>query len=224
MTSRRRKRSNSARRWRGISRPSPVRRTARSRSQERREGLFRMPWGEQQRFNTVFDALPLLHQLLALAVRALGILLFRCWHTYHAAGLMITPEIGRKHAQHALRIEPVRLGPSGSAVDENAGGFKNMANDTMCRQQTVQPEAVTSASKQQTTFIAASSPRAARACRVEIRANKAAVSPPSIRCRCGFSHPGTRAATSHVDALSSIARRIVGLTVSIVCIVAAPSL
>src|SRR6476620_11036950 len=66
------------------------------------------------------------------------------WHTYHAAGLMITPEIGRKHAQHALRIEPVRLGPSGSAVDENAGGFKNMANDTMCRQQTVQPEAVTS--------------------------------------------------------------------------------
>src|SRR5665811_723545 len=34
--------------------------------------------------------------------------------------------------------------PSGAAVDENAGGFKNMADDTMCRQQTVQPEAVTS--------------------------------------------------------------------------------
>src|SRR4029077_1142312 len=78
------------------------------------------------------------------------------------------------------------------------------------------------ASKQQTT--SASSPRAARACRDEIRANKAAVSPPSIRCRCGFSTPGTRAARSHVDALSSIARRIVGLMVSIVCIVAAPSL
>ena len=62
---------------------------------------------------------------------------------------MITPEIGRKHAQHALRIEPVRLGPSGAAVDENAGGFKNMANDTMCRQQTVQPEAVTSRLKAQ---------------------------------------------------------------------------
>src|SRR6478736_6082474 len=65
------------------------------------------------------------------------------------------------------------------------------------------------ASKQQTTPIVASSPRAARACRDAIRANKAAVSPPSIRCRRGFSHPGTRAATSHVDALSSIARRIV---------------
>lgn len=51
------------------------------------------------------------------------------------------PRDRRKHAQHALRIEPVRLGPSGSAVD--AGWFKNMANDTICRQQTVQPEAVT---------------------------------------------------------------------------------
>ncbi|SRR5216683_5618887 len=66
------------------------------------------------------------------------------WHAYHAAGMVITPEIGRKHAQHALRIEPVRFSPSGAAVDENAGGFKNMADDTMCRQQTVQPEAVTS--------------------------------------------------------------------------------
>lgn len=57
---------------------------------------------------------------------------------------MITPEIGRKHAQHALRIEAVRFSPSGAAVDENACGFKNMADDAMCRQQTVQPEAVTS--------------------------------------------------------------------------------
>jgi len=35
-------------------------------------------------------------------------------------------------------------GPSGAAVDENAGGLKNITDDTMCRQQTVQPEAVTS--------------------------------------------------------------------------------
>jgi hypothetical protein len=82
--------------------------------------------------------------LLALAVRTLGILLFRRRHAHHAAGLVITAEIGRKPAQHALRIESVRFGPSGAAVDENAGGFKNMADDTMCRQQTVQPEAVTS--------------------------------------------------------------------------------
>jgi hypothetical protein len=60
------------------------------------------------------------------------------------SGLVITPEIGRKHPQHALRIEPVRFGPSSTAVDENAGGFKNMAGDTMRRQQAVQAEAVTS--------------------------------------------------------------------------------
>ncbi len=77
-------------------------------------------------------------------MRALGILLFRCRHAHHTAGLVITPEIGRKHAQHALCVEPVCFGPSGAAIDENAGGFKNMADDTMCRQQTVQPEAVTS--------------------------------------------------------------------------------
>jgi hypothetical protein len=71
------------------------------------------------------------------------VLLFRCRHAYHAA-VLITPEIGRKHAQHTLRIEPVRFSPSGAAVDENAGGFKNMADDTMPHQQTVQPEAVTS--------------------------------------------------------------------------------
>ena len=98
------------------------------------ERAFPDALGEQQRFNTVFDAQPLLHQLLAFAVRALGILLSGCWHAYHTAGLVITPEIGRKHAQHALRIEPVRFSPSGAAVDKNAGGFKNMADDTMCRQ------------------------------------------------------------------------------------------
>jgi hypothetical protein len=38
---------------------------------------------------------------------------------------------------------------------------------------------------------------------ISVRRGKATVSPPSIRCRCGFSDPGTRAATSHVDALSS---------------------
>ena len=85
--------------------------------------------------------------MLAFAVRALGVLLIRCWHAHHAAGLVITPEIGRKHAQHALCIEPVGFGPSGAAVDENAGGLKNITDDTMCRQQTVQPEAVTSGLK-----------------------------------------------------------------------------
>ena len=94
--------------------------------------------------DAVYVPAAFLDQVLTFTMRALGILLFRCWHTYHAAGLMITPEIGRKHAQHALCIEPVGFGPSGAAVDENAGGLKNITDDTMCRQQTVQPEAVTS--------------------------------------------------------------------------------
>src|SRR5262249_2225049 len=80
------------------------------------------------------------------------------------------------------------------------------------------------ASKQHTTPIAASSRRATRARNDEMRANKAAVSPPSIRCRCDFSDPGKRAAMSQLDALSSMARWMVGLTLSIDCIVAAPSL
>src|SRR6516162_9230033 len=85
VTSRRRRRSNSARRWRGISRPSPVRKTARSRSHERREGPFPNALGEQQCFNSVLDAKLLLHQVLALAVYAPRILLFRRRHAYHAA-------------------------------------------------------------------------------------------------------------------------------------------
>src|SRR5262249_50602964 len=57
-----------------------------------------------------------------------------------------------------------------------------------------------------------------------MRASKAAGLPPSIPCRGGFSDPGKRAAMSQLDALSSMARWMVGLTLSIDCIVAAPSL
>ena len=88
---------------------------------------------------------------------------------------MITPEIGRKHAQHAFRIEPVRFSPSGAAVDENAGGFKNMADDTMCRQQTMQPEAVTSRLEAADNVYRRVEPREQHgSCRDEIRASKAA--------------------------------------------------
>ena len=47
---------------------------------------------------------------------------------------------------------------------------------------------------------------AARARNVSTSASSAAVSPPSIRCRLGFSTPGRRAATSQAERLSSIAR------------------
>src|SRR5262249_15769961 len=65
--------------------------------------------GEQQCFNSVLDAQLLLHQVLALAVYTLRILVLRRRHAYHAAALAITPKIGREHAQHAYSIEPLRL-------------------------------------------------------------------------------------------------------------------
>jgi hypothetical protein len=80
-------------------------------------------------------------------VYALGILVFRRRHAYHAAALAITPKIGREHAQHAYGIEPVRLGPSGAAIDEDAGRLEHIVGDTMRRQQTVQPEPITSCLK-----------------------------------------------------------------------------
>jgi hypothetical protein len=41
-------------------------------------------------------------------------------------------------------------------------------------------------------------------------ASKAVASPPSIRCRLDLSAPGMRAATSHVEQLSSIAKWMTG--------------
>src|SRR5438477_4153157 len=79
-----------------------------------KRGPFANALGEQQRFNAVLDPEPFLHQALALAVSALGVFLFRRRHTYHAAALTITPQIGRKHAQHTHSIEPVSLGSAGA--------------------------------------------------------------------------------------------------------------
>src|SRR5215472_15851540 len=127
--------------------PVTVRKTARSRSHEPRGGPFPNALGEQQCFNSVLDAKLLLHQVLALAVYALGILVIRRRHAYHAAALAITPKIGREHAQDAYGIEPVRLGPSGAAIDEDAGRLEHIVGDTMRRQQTVQTEPITSCLK-----------------------------------------------------------------------------
>jgi hypothetical protein len=44
-------------------------------------------------------------------------------------------------------IELVRLGSSGAAVDEDAGRLQHIVGHTMRRQQTVQPEPVTSGLK-----------------------------------------------------------------------------
>src|SRR5262249_60824817 len=86
-------------------------------------------------------------KLLPHAVCALGLPVFRLRHAYHAAALAITPKIGREHAQHAYGIEPVRLGSSGAAIDEDAGRLEHIVGDTMRRQQTVKPEPITSCLK-----------------------------------------------------------------------------
>ena len=77
----------------------------------------------------------------------MAFLLLGRWHPYHAAALAITPEISREHAQHPYRIEPVRLGSSGAAVDEDAGGLEYIVGDAMRCKQTVQPEPVTTGFK-----------------------------------------------------------------------------
>src|SRR5262249_57966831 len=69
------------------------------------------------------------------------------WHPSHAAALAITPEVSREPAQHPYRIEPVRLGSSGTAVDEDAGGLEYIVGDAMRCEQTVQPEPITSCLK-----------------------------------------------------------------------------
>src|SRR5689334_3913273 len=71
------------------------------------------------------------------------------------------------------------------------------------------------ASKQQATRTGVPSLAAARARSAAASASSAAVSPPSIRCRLGFSTPGRRAATSQAERLSSIARWMVGYWTSV---------
>src|ERR1700682_3770800 len=77
-------------------------------------------------------------------MRALGILLIWRRHANNAAGFAITAQISHQDAQHALRIEAIRLGPARPAVDEDAGGLKHIAGNTMFSQQPMQPEAVAS--------------------------------------------------------------------------------
>ena len=99
--------------------------------------------GRQQSLDPVLEAHPLLHQVLALAMRALGILLIRRRHPDHAADLPVAPEIGHQHTQQALSVEPIGLGPPRAAVDQNAGRLQHVAGDAVGHEQPVQPEAVT---------------------------------------------------------------------------------
>src|SRR6516162_2035853 len=75
-------------------------------------------------------------------MRPLGILLIRRWHPNHAASFGVTPKISHQHAQHALSVEPVSLGTTCPAIDQDAGGFKDIAAHATRGQQTMQPKAV----------------------------------------------------------------------------------
>ena len=75
-------------------------------------------------------------------MRALGVLLVWRGHAHHAAHLPIATQPGGEHAQHALSVEPVCLGPACSAVHQDAGRLKHIGSDAMRRQQSMQPKPV----------------------------------------------------------------------------------
>lgn len=99
--------------------------------------------GEQQCLDAVLNAQPFLHQMRALAVNALGVLLVGCRYAHHATDLSITMKVCRQHAQHAFRVEPVGFCPTGPTIDKNAGRFEHMVGDTVRDQEPMEPEAVT---------------------------------------------------------------------------------
>src|SRR5215217_8725244 len=108
-----------------------------------------MPWvklpdalGEQERLDPVLDPDPLLHQVLALTVRALGVLLRRAGHPEHAAHLAVASVEGRQHPQQALSVQAVSLRPPSPSADEDTGGLDHVAGHPIGEQEAVQPEAV----------------------------------------------------------------------------------
>jgi len=111
--------------------------------------------------------------------------------------------------QHAFGIEPVGLGPAGASVYEDAGRLKHVGNDVMRRQPSVQPEAVPAGLEATCDIDGLPSLADVRDRNMTISASSAVVSPPSMRCSRDFSAPGSRAATSHDETLSSMAMRMV---------------
>ena len=92
--------------------------------------------------DAVLEPGALLNQVVPLAVRTLGVLLLRCGHSHHAANLVITADIGSQHAQQALGVKPVGLGPACPAVHQDTRRLDNVGRHAVRRQQPVQPEAI----------------------------------------------------------------------------------
>jgi hypothetical protein len=86
---------------------------------------------------------PFPDEVLAFAVRALGVLLGGRWDAKDAADLVIALMARRQNSEQALRVEPIGLGPPRSSVDEDAGRLDNMIDDVVGMQEPMQPKAVT---------------------------------------------------------------------------------
>ena len=97
---------------------------------------------DQERLDAVLDPDPLAHEVFALAVRALGILLRGRWHAKDAADLVIALMTRRQNPKQALRVEPIGLGPPRPSVDQDAGRLDDMVDHVVGEQEPVQPEAV----------------------------------------------------------------------------------
>src|SRR5438874_2115320 len=130
--------------------------------------------------------------MFALAVRAFGVLLLGRGYAHHAAHVPIAAQPGGQHAQHSLRVKPVRLGPACAAVDQDAGGLEHVSSNACavsnrCSQNPSRP-----ASKQHATSAAPPSLLEASDRSSAIKASSATVSPPSRRCCRCLSTPANR--------------------------------
>src|SRR5215208_2050257 len=86
---------------------------------------------KQECLDQVLDAQLLLNEAFALAVRSLGILLLGCRHADHAAHLLTPAQPGREHAQNALSVEAVGLGPDVRGA--SPGYWSARARRQICR-------------------------------------------------------------------------------------------
>ncbi len=82
------------------------------------------------------------HHPFALSVESLGILFRNGWDTHGAECLSITKAIVLQKDNHAFSIDPVRLYPSGPAINKKAGRVNNQSLDAFIGEQSLQPEPI----------------------------------------------------------------------------------
>jgi hypothetical protein len=88
-----------------------------------------VPIYSQKRLDAVLNPDPFPYEVLAFAVRALGVLLGGRGDAKHAADMVIALMARRQNSEQALRVEPIGLGPPRSSVDEDAGRLDDIIDD-----------------------------------------------------------------------------------------------